>query len=238
VRVAGQWRYLYRAIDQVGQVIDVFIAPRRDATSCAASTHGLGSSPQTVRCLRPSAACCPGPDGRSSWSRPRCGLDGTVTWWAGAGPIQRRHAAGHDSPASANSDRAAGHREPTLGLPAHPWGSCWALAARSPPAPSPRSCAPTASRAERPSRRGHPLIRPSRNCTGASVVRAWSARPPGCHWTTTGRIRRFLGQAVTDGLLVWRGRGLREAPFALVVDPGLRPRFFSVFPTPANFRSR
>jgi hypothetical protein len=73
----------------------------------------------------------------------------------------------------------------------------------------------------------------------------WSQRGQGVECTTTrvrrtttGRIRRFLGQAVTDGLLVWRGRGLREAPFALVVDPGLRPRFFSVFPTPANFRSR
>ena len=31
VRVVGQWRYLYRAIDQSGQVIDVFISPRRDA---------------------------------------------------------------------------------------------------------------------------------------------------------------------------------------------------------------
>ena len=31
VRVAGQWRYVYRAIDQFGQVIDVFVAPRRDA---------------------------------------------------------------------------------------------------------------------------------------------------------------------------------------------------------------
>ena len=33
VRVAGQWRYVYRAIDQFGQVIDVFIATRRDATA-------------------------------------------------------------------------------------------------------------------------------------------------------------------------------------------------------------
>jgi IS6 family transposase len=33
VNVAGQWRYLYRAIDQVGQVIDVFVATRRDATA-------------------------------------------------------------------------------------------------------------------------------------------------------------------------------------------------------------
>jgi transposase-like protein len=31
VKVAGQWRYIYRAIDQAGQVIDVFVAPRRDA---------------------------------------------------------------------------------------------------------------------------------------------------------------------------------------------------------------
>jgi hypothetical protein len=28
---AGQWRYVYRAIDQFGQVIDVFVLPRRDA---------------------------------------------------------------------------------------------------------------------------------------------------------------------------------------------------------------
>jgi transposase-like protein len=30
VRVAGQWRYVYRAIDQFGQVIDVFVSSRRD----------------------------------------------------------------------------------------------------------------------------------------------------------------------------------------------------------------
>jgi transposase-like protein len=31
VKVAGQWRYVYRAIDQFGQVIDVFVSTRRDA---------------------------------------------------------------------------------------------------------------------------------------------------------------------------------------------------------------
>ena len=31
VKVAGQWRYAYRAIDQFGQVIDVFVSLRRDA---------------------------------------------------------------------------------------------------------------------------------------------------------------------------------------------------------------
>jgi transposase-like protein len=31
LRVGGTWRYLFRAIDQFGQVIDVFLSPRRDA---------------------------------------------------------------------------------------------------------------------------------------------------------------------------------------------------------------
>jgi transposase-like protein len=30
VKVAGQWRYVYRAVDQFGQVIDVFVSSRRD----------------------------------------------------------------------------------------------------------------------------------------------------------------------------------------------------------------
>lgn len=169
--------------------------------SCAASTHAPGSSPKTARGLRPSAAYCPGPmvdlHGRAR----------DAAWMAlpHGGPALDLSSAGTrpaiSSPAGANPDRAAGQREPTLGRPAHPRG------AAGPWLPGLRQlhrqgfCAPTASRGERPSRRWHPLIRPSRNCTGAGVVRAWSARP-GCHWTTTGRIRRFLGQAVTDGLLL------------------------------------
>ena len=31
VKVAGQWRYVYRAVDQFGQVIDVLVSARRDA---------------------------------------------------------------------------------------------------------------------------------------------------------------------------------------------------------------
>jgi transposase-like protein len=31
VKVAGRWRYVYRAIDQFGQVIDVFVSAHRDA---------------------------------------------------------------------------------------------------------------------------------------------------------------------------------------------------------------
>jgi transposase-like protein len=30
VKVAGRWSYVYRAVDQFGQVIDVFVSPRRD----------------------------------------------------------------------------------------------------------------------------------------------------------------------------------------------------------------
>jgi transposase-like protein len=33
VKVAGHWRDVYRAIDQFGQVVDVFMSPRRDARS-------------------------------------------------------------------------------------------------------------------------------------------------------------------------------------------------------------
>jgi transposase-like protein len=33
VKVNGGWRYVYRAIDQHGQVIDVLVSARRDAAS-------------------------------------------------------------------------------------------------------------------------------------------------------------------------------------------------------------
>jgi IS6 family transposase len=33
VKVAGQWRYVYRAIDQFGQVIDAFVSRCRDANA-------------------------------------------------------------------------------------------------------------------------------------------------------------------------------------------------------------
>jgi transposase-like protein len=33
VKVAGRWRYVYRAVGEFGQVIDVFVSPRRDATA-------------------------------------------------------------------------------------------------------------------------------------------------------------------------------------------------------------
>ena len=51
VKVAGRWTYLYRAIDQHGQVIDVLVATRRDAVAARTFFTGalkLGSSPLEV----------------------------------------------------------------------------------------------------------------------------------------------------------------------------------------------
>jgi IS6 family transposase len=51
VKVAGRWTYLYRAIDQQGQVIDVLVCERRDgAAARALFTHALscGLSPVEV----------------------------------------------------------------------------------------------------------------------------------------------------------------------------------------------
>jgi IS6 family transposase len=33
VKVAGRWRYVYRAIDQHGQIVDVYVSARRDTTA-------------------------------------------------------------------------------------------------------------------------------------------------------------------------------------------------------------
>jgi len=33
LKIGGTWRYLFRAIDQFGQVIDVYLSPRRDAAA-------------------------------------------------------------------------------------------------------------------------------------------------------------------------------------------------------------
>ena len=46
VKVAGRWRYVYRAIDQNGQIIDVYVSPLRDTRAArrffavALSAHG------------------------------------------------------------------------------------------------------------------------------------------------------------------------------------------------------
>ena len=53
VKVLGRWRYLYRAVDQFGQVIDVLVSPKRDQkaarrffTRALAELHPAGRSNQ------------------------------------------------------------------------------------------------------------------------------------------------------------------------------------------------
>jgi transposase, IS6 family len=46
-KVAGRWAYLYRAIDQHGQVIDVLVAQKRDlAATCRFFTRALEHGPR------------------------------------------------------------------------------------------------------------------------------------------------------------------------------------------------
>ena len=39
MKVDGGWRYVYRAVDQYGQVIDVFVSRRRDAATARRFFH-------------------------------------------------------------------------------------------------------------------------------------------------------------------------------------------------------
>jgi len=51
VKVSGSWRYVYRAVDQYGQVIDVFVSMRRDlkaATKFFATAIGAHGEPAEV----------------------------------------------------------------------------------------------------------------------------------------------------------------------------------------------
>ena len=52
VKVAGVWRYLYRARDQFGQVVDVWLSPRRDAVAArrffANAMKSTGTAPAEV----------------------------------------------------------------------------------------------------------------------------------------------------------------------------------------------
>jgi IS6 family transposase len=43
VRVAGVWRYVYRAVDQHGQVIDLNVSKRRNVTAAADARSSNGS---------------------------------------------------------------------------------------------------------------------------------------------------------------------------------------------------
>jgi transposase, IS6 family len=51
VKVAGQWRYVYRAIDQHGQIIDVYVSQQRDlraARQFFATVFGAHGAPEEI----------------------------------------------------------------------------------------------------------------------------------------------------------------------------------------------
>ena len=52
VKVAGRWRYVYRAIDQYGQIIDVYVAAKRDTRTArrffAAALGAYGEPTEVV----------------------------------------------------------------------------------------------------------------------------------------------------------------------------------------------
>jgi transposase-like protein len=67
MKVAGHWRYVYRAIDQFGQVIDIFVSSRRDTKaahrffyerSVRRRSRRLRSPPIRRRCTRPCWRIC------------------------------------------------------------------------------------------------------------------------------------------------------------------------------------
>jgi transposase, IS6 family len=60
VKVAGRWRYVYRAVDQHGQVIDVYVSPRRDIAAArrffTAALAAHGEPDEVVTDLAPALA--------------------------------------------------------------------------------------------------------------------------------------------------------------------------------------
>jgi IS6 family transposase len=62
VKVAGQWRSVYRAIDQFGQVIDIFVSSQRDANAARRSfERAIGATKVTpVEVITDKAAVYPG----------------------------------------------------------------------------------------------------------------------------------------------------------------------------------
>jgi transposase-like protein len=74
VKVAGRWRYVYRAFDQSGQVVDVLASPRRDARAARRFFQGaIGSTKMTpVEVVTDHAPVYPGVLGKlapAAWHR-------------------------------------------------------------------------------------------------------------------------------------------------------------------------
>jgi transposase, IS6 family len=114
VKIVGRWTYLYRAIDQPGQVIDIWLSHHRDLTAARAflqpGTHpwdgagrghhrpgtGLPAGPRRVRpcCSSSHAAACEQRRGGRPWPTKRTASTDARTQ---AIPVGRILAAGHAS---------------------------------------------------------------------------------------------------------------------------------------------
>jgi IS6 family transposase len=80
VKVAGRWRYAYRAIDQFGQVIDVFVSPHRDTTAARRFfQRAIGTTKATRSRLSPTGQRPFGSCWMSCCRRPGIALSGTPT---------------------------------------------------------------------------------------------------------------------------------------------------------------
>jgi IS6 family transposase len=123
VKVSGQWRYLYRAVDQFAQVIDVMLSDRRDAKTARRFFDAA-----RVRAARPvevttdrapstrwsSTSSCPGRSTTLSstpttGSRPITATQGSTE--TDAGPQDRPQRRGDRGRTRLHPEPAAGHHE-------------------------------------------------------------------------------------------------------------------------------
>jgi transposase-like protein len=78
MKVAGRWRYVYRAVDQSGQIVDVFVSPRRDTRAARRCfKRAIGTAKSTpVEVVTDHAPACPAYS--RSW-RQQPGIEPTST---------------------------------------------------------------------------------------------------------------------------------------------------------------
>jgi transposase-like protein len=135
VKVAGQWRYVYRAVDQFGQVVEVFVSPRREARAARRFfQRAIGTTRITlVEVVTDHAPVYPGvleELAPAAWHRADqyANKPGRVrsrptegTPLADAGPQARPQRQDRDHRACLHSERSAGHYELAIEEPASRW---------------------------------------------------------------------------------------------------------------------
>ena len=103
VKVAGVWRYVYRAVDQFGQVIDVYVSRRRDLAaarrfferaSATTADRLRWSRTRRRRCSERSTSCSPTPATTRSATRTIASRATTAGSRPGCGPCAACSATG------------------------------------------------------------------------------------------------------------------------------------------------